>query len=85
MTAFYGRMIADGLDVLRPWLIEGRLASMGLVDRQGADALLNRESLAWRGGYVDIMVTAAIEGWVRAWEDRLQGGGRVAPSISGGG
>ena len=74
MTAFYGRMIADGLDVLRPWLLEGRLAAMGLIDREGAEALLTRESLAWRGGYVDIMVTAAIEGWVRTWERRLSPG-----------
>ncbi len=71
MTAFYGRMIAEGLDVLRPWLLEGRLAARGLLDLAGADAALTREALAWRGGYVDIMVTAAIEGWVRAWERRL--------------
>lgn len=71
MTAFYGHMIADGLDVLRPWLLEGRLADMGLIDRPATEALLTRESLAWRGGYVDVMVTAAIEGWVRAWARRL--------------
>ena len=71
MTAFYGRMIADGLDVMRPWLLDGRLASMGLIDRSKAESLLTRESLAWRGGYVDIMVAATIEGWVRAWERRL--------------
>lgn len=74
MTAFYGRMIADGLGVLRPWLLEGRLAAMGLLDLEAAEAALTRQSLAWRGGYVDIMVTAAIEGWVRAWERRLSGG-----------
>lgn len=73
MTAFYGHLIADGLDVLRPWLLEGRLASMGLIDHDRADAALTREALAWRGGYVDIMTTAAIEGWVRAWERRLPG------------
>lgn len=71
MTAFYGRMIADGLDVLRPWLLEGRLAAMGFIDTESADRILTRESLAWLGGYVDIMVTAATEGWVRAWERRL--------------
>lgn len=72
MTAFYGRMIAGGLDILRPWLLEGRLSAMGLIDRTSAETLLTRESLAWRGGYVDIMVTAAIEGWVRSWERRLR-------------
>lgn len=73
MTAFYGHLIADGLDVLRPWLLDGRLASMGLIDPDRAGAALTREALAWRGGYVDIMTTAAIEGWVRAWERRLPG------------
>lgn len=43
MTAFYGRLIADGLEVLRPWLLEGRLAAMGLIDLAGADAALTRE------------------------------------------
>ncbi len=74
MTAFYGHLIADGLDVLRPWLLDGRLAAMGLIDRDRGDVALTRESLAWRGGYVDIMTTAAIESWVRAWERRLPGG-----------
>lgn len=73
MTAFYGHLIADGLNVLRPWLLDGRLAAMGLIDHENAAAALTRDSLAWRGGYVDIMVTAAIEGWVRAWEQRLPG------------
>lgn len=73
MTAFYGHLIADSLDVLRPWLLDGRLADMGLIDRDKAEAALAREALAWRGGYVDIMTTAAIEGWVRAWERRLAG------------
>lgn len=73
MTAFYGHLIADGLEVLRPWLLEGRLSAMGLIDPDQADAALTRETLAWQGGYVDIMTTAAIEGWVRAWERRLPG------------
>lgn len=71
MTAYYGRMIADSLDVLRPWIIDGRLAREGLVDRVAADHILTRESLIWRGGYAGIMATAAMEGWVRIWEARL--------------
>lgn len=74
MTAFYGHLIADGLEDLRPWLLEGRLAAMGLIDHDRADAALTREALAWQGGYVDIMTTAAIEGWVRAWARRLPEG-----------
>ena len=71
MSAFYGRMIAGGLDVLRPWLLEGRLASRGLIDRGIAERLLTPESLIWRGGYAEIMTVVAIEGWVRTWEARL--------------
>lgn len=71
MTAFYGRMIEGGLDVLRPWILEGHLARRGLIDRAEAEDLLTPESLIWRGGYADLMMVAAIEGWVRAWEARL--------------
>ncbi|VDC50074.1 asparagine synthase-related protein [Brevundimonas mediterranea] len=71
MSAFYGRMIAGGLDALRPWLLDGRLAAEGVIDRAAAESLLTPESLIWRGGYADIMNAAAFEGWVRAWEARL--------------
>lgn len=70
-TALYGRALAGGLDVLRPWLLEGRLAAEGLLDRAALDAHLTRESLAWRGGYGEVLTLAAFEGWVRAWEARL--------------
>jgi len=71
MTAYYGRRIAASLDVLRPWLLEGRLASEGLIDRAAADAVLTEESLIWRGGFGEIMIAAALEAWVREWERRL--------------
>lgn len=73
MTAFYGRMVARSLGVLRPWLLDGRLAAEGVIDRATVETLLTRESLAWRGGSVEIMTAAAAEGWVRAWEARLSG------------
>lgn len=72
-TALYGRMLAGGLDVLRPWLLEGRLAAEGLLDRPALDAHLSRDTLAGRGGYGEILTLAAFEGWVRAWEARLTG------------
>lgn len=71
LTRLYGRMILDSLDVLRPWLLDGRLAATGILDRAGAEILLTRESLMWRGRYGEIMVAAAFEGWVRTWEGRL--------------
>lgn len=72
MTRVYARMILDNLAVLRPWLLDGRLAALGVLDRDAADHLLTRESLIWRGAYSTIIVAAAFEGWVRAWERRLK-------------
>ena len=71
MTKIYGRMILEGLDVLRPWLLEGRLAALGVIDRAEAEAGLTREALVWHGRYSTIMVAAAFESWVRSWEKRL--------------
>ncbi|RZJ00730.1 MAG: asparagine synthase [Brevundimonas sp.] len=74
MTKIYGRLILESLPALRPWLIEGRLAAMGIVDAIAADAYLTREAMAWRGKYSGVMVAAAYESWVRAWERRLSPG-----------
>ncbi|KAK0342035.1 hypothetical protein LTR94_023884 [Friedmanniomyces endolithicus] len=71
LTAFYGLMIADGLVDLRSWLLQGRLAEKGLIDKQALDRRLMRAELAANGGYGEILTLAAFEGWVRAWEARL--------------
>lgn len=71
MTRVYARMIFDNLPVLRPWLIHGRLAALGVIDPEAADQMLTKESLIWRGHYSTILVAAAFEGWVRVWERRL--------------
>ena len=49
MTRIYGRLIVDNLDILRPWLIDGRLAALGLIDRATAETELTPEALIWRG------------------------------------
>lgn len=71
LTRIYGRMILDSLPFLRPWLLDGRLAARGILDRAAADDLLTRESLMWRGAYGEIMIAAVSEAWVRVWEARL--------------
>jgi asparagine synthase (glutamine-hydrolysing) len=71
LTGHYGRRIHASLEVLRPWLLDGRLMSAGLLDRTATQTLLTRESLMWRGHSAEIMVAAAFEGWLRAWEPRL--------------
>ena len=71
MTAFYGRLLAGSLPVLRPWLLDGRLAREGLLDVATLDQILKPEVLLWSGGFGEIMTAAALEGWVRVWENRL--------------
>ncbi len=71
MSRIYGRAVADALPVLRPWILDGRLVEMGLVDRAAAERLLTRDSLIWRGRASTLLATAAVEAWVRVWEGRL--------------
>lgn len=71
MTRLYSRMVLDNLGVVRPWLIEGRLAALGVIDPVVADVELTSEALLWRGRYAPLMAAIAFEGWVRAWERRL--------------
>jgi asparagine synthase (glutamine-hydrolysing) len=73
MSRVYGRRVADNLSLLRPWILHGQLAEMGLIDRASAETLLSRESLMWRGRAGAILATAAIEAWVRVWQRRLGG------------
>jgi len=72
LSGYFGRMIADGLPAVRAWLLDGRLAAHGVINRAAFEALLRRDSLAWRGGYVEVLTAVAFEGWIRAWEDRLR-------------
>ncbi|WP_428979860.1 asparagine synthase-related protein [Brevundimonas naejangsanensis] len=71
MTAYYGRRLAMSLNVIRPWLLDGRLASEGLIVRETVEALLTEDSLIWRGRVGEIMTAVVIEAWVRTWEARL--------------
>lgn len=71
LSSHYGRMIATGLEDLAPLLLEGRLAQEGLLDLEALSKMLSLEHLVWRGGYGLHLGLAAIELWVRAWEERL--------------
>lgn len=71
MTRVYGRMIHANLDFFRPWLVEGRLAALGVIDADAADRELTREALLWHGNYGALILAAAFEGWVRVWEGLL--------------
>lgn len=72
MTSIYGRMILGSLDMLRPWLLDGRLAAFGIIDRTRTEAMLTEDNLMWRGQYGAVIRAAAFEGWARVWSRRLQ-------------
>lgn len=71
MTRVYGGMILDSLDFLRPWILDGRLVDLGVIDGAAAEKALTPDELMWKGAYGAIIMAAAMEGWVRTWEDRL--------------
>ena len=71
MTRVYGRMIAENLDVLRPWLADGRLASWGIIDRNAALNCLTPEALIWQGQHAAVLTAAAFESWARKWDALL--------------
>lgn len=72
MTRIYGRMVLSSLDVLRPWLLDGRLAASGLIDRARTEAALTEEALMWKGQSGAIIRAAAFEGWLRVWTRRFE-------------
>ncbi|WP_341018741.1 asparagine synthase C-terminal domain-containing protein [Brevundimonas diminuta] len=71
MTAYYGRRLAQSLKVVRPWLLDGRLASAGLIDCKRLETMLTEDSLIWQGRVGEIMTGVVMEAWIRTWEARL--------------
>lgn len=67
-TTYFGRSIDAELPALRPHLLEGRLAGRGLIDVAVMDRVLRRDNLIWENRYSDVMILAAVETWVRAWD-----------------
>lgn len=68
MTAHYGRWVSASLPFLRGHLLEGRLATQGIIDRPRLEALLTSDQLAWGADYVSILFAAVLEAWVANWE-----------------
>ncbi|MBC1183286.1 MAG: hypothetical protein DI531_09755 [Brevundimonas sp.] len=68
MTAYFGRQAAASLPFLRAHLLDGRLASRGIIDRGRTEALLDVDRLLWKGSVPDFTMAAVTESWVRRWE-----------------
>jgi asparagine synthase (glutamine-hydrolysing) len=72
LSAYYSRMVAASLPLLRSRLLEGRLVAERLVDRDALEAALDVDELMWRGRCGEIMDLVTLEAWVQAWEGRLK-------------
>jgi asparagine synthase (glutamine-hydrolysing) len=71
LTTFFAQSVGDSLEALRAYLLDGRLAAAGLLDRPRLDAALSIEQLAWTSVTSEVFVLLALEAWVRCWSERL--------------
>lgn len=70
LSVFFAKGVARSLPVLRPRLLEGRLAARGLIDVAALSEIMHPEAMIWRDGSAEILCLAVLESWVRAWEAR---------------
>lgn len=67
LPTLYARRVAASLDVLRPWLLEGKLVAEGVLNRRQVEAALTSEDLLWRADGIRLLQAAMVEAWVRHW------------------
>ncbi|WP_269714831.1 asparagine synthase-related protein [Caulobacter sp. NIBR2454] len=70
-ASFYARVVTSSLGFLKPHLLDGRLAALGMVDRPRLEAALDPSQMIWTGGQLEILQAAVLEGWLRHWEERV--------------
>lgn len=71
LSVFFARSLSASRSFLRDYLIDGRLAAHGLLDRGALSEVLDPDYLIWRNATPDLFVALALEAWVRCWEERL--------------
>ena len=79
VTAVFTRSLAQGVAVLGPFLLEGRLTAAGILDREKLASMLDPDAMIWRDLTGEIMRAVFVEAWVRVWAARLEG--RAAPGV----
>lgn len=71
VSVYVARMMAESLDVLRPYLIDGVLADAGVLDRRRLIAVLDRDYLIQTAAGTDLAGAIATEAWVRYWQTQM--------------
>jgi asparagine synthase (glutamine-hydrolysing) len=72
-SAYYARVVAESLDFLRAYLLDGELATQGLIDRAEMDRRLRLEALIWQAESAAILSAVTVEAWLRCWRRRGAG------------
>ncbi|MGF7151619.1 asparagine synthase (glutamine-hydrolyzing) [Sphingomonas zeicaulis] len=71
LTAHFGLMLARSVPFLRNYLLDGALASAGLLDRCRLEVILERDHLTRFDPYAQIFATLLVERWSRGWLRRI--------------
>lgn len=71
LSSYFSQSLAQSLPAVRSFLLEGRLAEAGLLDRAALDEALSPEQLIWTSVLSETFVLLAVEAWARRWTERL--------------
>jgi asparagine synthase (glutamine-hydrolysing) len=71
LSAYFARLVAGSLDMLRPYLLDGCLCASGVLDRDAVDRMLDPRQLIWESRPANILWAATVEAWVRHWQGRV--------------
>lgn len=72
-SAYFNQQAARNLPFLKSYLLDGRLASRGVIERALVEDHLNEDVLRWQGGAAELLALVSLEAWVRRWEARRAG------------
>jgi len=70
ISVFLGRTLALNADLLRDFLLGGRLVAEGVVDKAALEGVLSPEALIFQNAYGEILTAVVLEAYVRYWETR---------------
>jgi asparagine synthase (glutamine-hydrolysing) len=72
LSGYFAQLVANSLDTLRPYLLDGCLCDAGVLDRALLDQVLDPQQLIGAHGLAatDVLTAATAEAWVRHWQGR---------------
>jgi len=76
LSVYFAKSVSLSLPAWRPYLLEGELARLGLIDVDRLDAAMTPETMIWRDGSAEILSLMVLETWTRHWQGRIADGRR---------